>query len=391
MIHIAGAGGNRGGARRVLGGVMSLTGTPLFATVVALTVIAVVLPLAVWSKVRGPAAARLAVRGTMVLFAQTTAVALVFVAINRDMNFYASWGDLFGTGKYVTAAPDLGADGLGGKKAEEVKAEPKVRQKFEPVEGLGGRVQKTELDGRISGVKGDVMVWLPPQYDEPAYKDKKFPVVELIPGIPGTGKSWFQGLKAHEVLEPLMKQGKVQPFILVSPRAMLLGNADTGCANLPGKVNADSWFSVDVRKMVTDNFRASDEARTWGVAGYSAGAYCAAKLAVLHPDRYSAAVSLSGYNDPGQEPSSLVAKDPELRRTHNLKELLKAQPAPPAVALWMSGAEQDGYLSGMDLKGLAQNPTTVHAEKVTGGHNLESWSKQIPQTFDWLSKTVKAP
>ncbi|MFD8024492.1 alpha/beta hydrolase [Streptomyces lavendulae] len=370
---------------------MSLTGTPLFATVVALTVIAVVLPLAVWSKVRGPAVARLAVRGTMVLFAQTTAVALVFVAINRDMNFYASWGDLFGTGKYVTAAPDLGADGLGGKKAEEVKAEPKVRQKFEPVEGLGGRVQKTELDGRISGVKGDVMVWLPPQYDEPAYKDKKFPVVELIPGIPGTGKSWFQGLKAHEVLEPLMKQGKVQPFILVSPRAMLLGNADTGCANLPGKVNADSWFSVDVRKMVTDNFRASDEARTWGVAGYSAGAYCAAKLAVLHPDRYSAAVSLSGYNDPGQEPSSLVAKDPELRRTHNLKELLKAQPAPPAVALWMSGAEQDGYLSGMDLKGLAQNPTTVHAEKVTGGHNLESWSKQIPQTFDWLSKTVKAP
>ncbi|MFE3763102.1 alpha/beta hydrolase [Streptomyces sp. NPDC059104] len=370
---------------------MSLTGTPLFAAVVALTVIAVVLPLAVWSKVRGPAVARLAARGTMVVFAQTTAVALVFVAINRDMNFYASWGDLFGTGKYVTAAPDLGPDGLGGKKAEEVKAEPKARQKFEPVEGLGGRVQKTELDGGISGVKGDVMVWLPPQYDEPAYKDKKFPVVELIPGIPGTGKSWFQGLKAHEVLEPLMKEGKVQPFILVSPRAMLLGNADTGCANLPGKVNADSWFSVDVRKMVTDNFRASDEARTWGVAGYSAGAYCAAKLAVLHPDRYSAAVSLSGYNDPGQEPSSLVAKDPELRRTHNLKELLKAQPAPPAVALWMSGAEQDGYLSGMDLKGLAKSPTTVHAEKVTGGHNLESWSKQIPQTFDWLSKTVKAP
>lgn len=252
-------------------------------------------------------------------------------------------------------------------------------------------MQKTELDGKISGVKGDVMVWLPPQYDDPAYKDKKFPVVELIPGIPGTGKSWFQGLKAHEVLEPLMKQGKVQPFVLVSPRAMLLGNADTGCANIPGKVNADSWFSVDVRKMVTDNFRVTDEARSWGVAGYSAGAYCAAKLAVLHPDRYSAAVSLSGYNDPGQEPSSLVAQDPELRRTHNLKALLQAAPTPPPVALWMSGAEQDGYLSGMDLKALAKSPTTVHAEKVTGGHNLESWSKQLPQTFDWLSKTVKAP
>ncbi|RSS60625.1 esterase [Streptomyces sp. WAC07061] len=374
-----------------MGGVMSLTGTPLFATAAALTVTAVVLPLAVWGKVRGPAAARVATRAAMLLFAQVTAVALVFVAVNREMNFYVSWADLMGTGKYVQAAPDLGPDGMGGKKAEQVKEEPKVRQEFTAVEGLGGRVRKTELDGRISGVKGDVMVWLPPQYDDPAYKDRKFPVVELIPGIPGTGKSWFQGLKAHEVLEPLMKEGKVQPFILVSPRAMLLGNGDTGCANIPGKVNADSWFSVDVRKMVTDNFRASDEARTWGVAGYSAGAYCAAKLAILHPDRYSAAVSLSGYNDPGQEPSSLVAKDPELRRTHNLKELLKAQPAPPAVALWMSGAEHDGYLSGTDLKALAQNPTTVHAEKITGGHNLEAWSKQLPQTFGWLSQQVKAP
>ncbi|OKK20935.1 esterase [Streptomyces sp. CB00455] len=370
---------------------MSLTGTPLFAVAVALAAIAVLLPLAVWGKVRGPAAARLATRALMVVFAQVTAIAVVFVGVNREMNFYASWGDLFGTGTYVTAAPDLGPDGLGGKKAAEVKAAPKVLQEFRPVEGLGGRVRKTELDGTISGVKGDVMVWLPPQYDDPAHKDRKFPVVELIPGIPGTGKSWFQGLKAHEVLEPLMKSGKVQPFILVSPRAMLVGNADTGCANIPGKVNADSWFSVDVRKMVADNFRVSQEARSWGVAGYSAGAYCAAKLAISHPDRYGAAVSLSGYNDPGQEPSSLVAQDPELRRTHNLKNMLKAAPTPPAVSLWMSGAEQDGYLSGMDLKGIAQNPTTVHAEKVAGGHNLESWSKQLPQTFGWLSQQVKAP
>ncbi|MFD3549103.1 alpha/beta hydrolase [Streptomyces sp. NPDC058655] len=367
---------------------MSLTGTPLFVTVVALTAAAVLLPLAVWSKVRGPAVVRLATRCSMVVFAQATAVALVFVGLNRDMNFYASWGDLFGTGKYVTAAPDLGPDGLGGKRIAEA---PKVRQHFQPVDGLGGRVQKTELDGKVSGVRGDVMVWLPPQYDDPAYKDRKFPVVELIPGIPGTGKSWFQGLKAHEVLEPLMKSGKVQPFILVSPRAMLLGNGDTGCANLPGKVNADSWFSVDVRKMVVDNFRASDEARTWGVAGYSAGAYCAAKLAIAHPDRYSAAVSLSGYNDPGQEPSSLVGQDPELRRTHNLVNLLKAAPTPPPVSLWMSGAQQDGYLSGMDLKAAALSPTAVHAEKVVGGHNLESWSKQLPQTFGWLSTQVKAP
>ncbi|WP_185921670.1 esterase family protein [Streptomyces sp. WAC06614] len=366
---------------------MSLTGTPFFATAAALTVAAVVLPLAVWSKVRGPAVVRVLLRALMVVLAQVTAVALVFVAVNRAENFYASWDDLLGTGRYVNAAEDLGPDGLGGKKPE---AQPKVLQEFRPVDELGGRVRQTELDGKVSGVKGEVFVWLPPQYDDPAWKDRTFPVVELIPGVPGTGKSWFQGLKVHQHLEPLMRSGKIQPFVLVSPRTMLLGSADTGCANLPGKVNADSWLSVDVRKMVVDNFRVRPDAASWGVAGYSAGAYCAAKLAISHPDRYSAAVSLSGYNDPGQEPASLVGQDPELRRTHNLVALLTAAPAPPPVSLWMSGAQADGYASGLDLQKAARQPTAVHAERVQGGHNIETWVRQLPQTFTWLSGLLKA-
>ncbi|MFI5620618.1 alpha/beta hydrolase [Streptomyces sp. NPDC051567] len=367
---------------------MSLTGTPLFVTVIALTAIAVLLPLAVWSRMRGPAVVRAGGRVLMVVLAQALAVVLVFVGINRSANFYASWDDLLGTGDYVTAAKDLGPDGLGGAKAAE---RPKVRQEFRPADGLGGRVQWTELEGAVSGVRGDVHVWLPPQYDDPAWKDRKFPVVELIAGTPGTARSWFQGLKVHQTLEPLMRDGTVQPFILVSPRTMLLGNADTGCANIPGKVNADSWLSVDVRKMVTDNFRASPEARSWGVAGYSAGGYCAAKLALAHPDRYSAAVSLSGYNDPTLVPSSPVAQDPELSRTHHLLAMLKAAPAPPPVSLWLSGTPQDGYQAGLELKGAAQPPTLIHAEKVAGGHNIESWVRQLPQTFGWLGTQVKMP
>ncbi|MFJ3928280.1 alpha/beta hydrolase [Streptomyces sp. NPDC090022] len=365
---------------------MSLTGTPVFVAAAALTAAAVVLPLVLWSRVRGPAVVRGVTRCLMVVFAQATAIALVFIGINRTENFYASWDDLMGTGDYVTAANDLGPDGLGGRK---IDAQPKVRQEFTPVAELGGRVQRTELDGKISGVKGEVFVWLPPQYDDPAWKDKKFPVVELIPGMPGTGKSWFQGLKVHETLEPLMKSGQIQPFVLVSPRTMLLGNTDTGCANIPGKVNADTWLSVDVRKMVTDNFRVAGEARSWAVAGYSAGAYCSAKLAIAHPDRYTAALSLSGYNDPGQEPASLVAQDPELRRTHNLVALLKAAPTPPPVSLWISGAQADGYTAGQELQQAAKQPTLVHAEKVTGGHNIETWVRQLPQTFTWLSAQLR--
>ncbi|WP_342777087.1 MULTISPECIES: alpha/beta fold hydrolase [Streptomyces] len=367
----------------------SLTGTPVFVAAIALTAIAVFLPLAVWSKVRGPAAVRALTRVLMMVFAQATAIALVFIGVNREQNFYTTWGDLVGTGDYVQAAEDLGPDGLGGKKVDEV---PKVRQKFSPVEDIpGGRVQATELDGQISGVKGDVLVYLPPQYDDPAYKDRRFPVVELIPGMPGSGKSWFKGLKVVEKLEPLMKNGQVQPFILVSARTMLLGDTETGCANIPGRVNADSWLSVDVRKMVTDNFRASDDPRSWGVAGYSAGAYCATKLAISHPDRYAAAVSMSGYNDPGMEPASLLREDPVLRQQHNLHTMLKAAPAPPAVSLLITGGQNDGYQAGIALQQAAQHPTRIEVQKTTGGHTIDAWVRQLPEVFAWLGTQVKAP
>ncbi|QES49732.1 esterase [Streptomyces venezuelae] len=365
----------------------SLTGTPLYATAIALTVIAVLLPLLLWSRVRGPAAVRGLVRCSMVVFAQVTAIALVFVAVNRSENFYASWDDLLGTGDYVVAAHDLGPDGLGGRKAADL---PRVRQEFRPDGAFGGRVLTAQVDGTVSGVQGDVHVWLPPQYEDPAWKDRRFPVVELIPGMPGTGTSWFQGLKVHEVLEPLMKSGKIPPFVLVSARTMLLGGTDTGCANIPGKVNADSWLSVDVRRAVTDTFRVSDRAGAWGVSGYSAGGHCAARLAIAHPDRYAAAVSLSGYNDPAQEPTSLVGRDPELRRSHNLLTMLTSAATPPPVALWLSGAQKDGYEAGQALARAAHPPTVVHAERVAGGHNIESWVRQIPRTFAWLGTRLKA-
>lgn len=166
-------------------------------------------------------------------------------------------------------------------------------------------------------MNAEVYVWLPPQYHEAAYAHRRFPVVELLPGYPGSPKSWFGSLRANGQLEPLMREGKVAPFILVAPRTTLLPGVDTGCANVPGTVNADTWLSIDVPRMVMDNFRAQPAPNGWAVAGYSAGAHCATKLAVAHPDRYRAAVSLSGYNDPVGERDSLAAQDPDLRRATN--------------------------------------------------------------------------
>lgn len=371
---------------------MSLTGSPFLYTLVTLCVVAVALPLVLWSRVRGPQAVRAAARVLMVLFAQGTAVALVFTLVNNANQLYDNWGDLLGTSDHVHEAADLGASGTGGIALEKL---PKVPQVFKRAKGPGmraeGGVLVTQLRGRVSGVQAEVNIWLPPQYHQPAYRDHKFPVVEVLPGYPGSSKAWFGAMDAPEQLAPLMRSGQIEPFIVVSPRTNLLPGMDTGCANVPGEVNADSWLSVDVPKMVMDNFRAQSAPDGWAVAGYSAGAHCAAKLAVAHPDRFRAAVSMSGYNDPVGVPNSLAARTPALRAANDPYVLLREARVPPRVALYFSGQPKDGYEAAMAVDRVAKAPTTVklvYIPSSAGGHTMALWKPQVIPAFRWLTEVM---
>ncbi|MFJ2813904.1 alpha/beta hydrolase [Streptomyces sp. NPDC091279] len=368
---------------------MSLTGTPFLYTLVVLFAIALALPLGLWSRLRGPRALRGAARMLMLLFAQGTAVALVFVLVNNANSLYDNWSDLLGTGTHVQQAADLGADGTGGIA---LKRLPKVRQRFQAATGPGmNGVEVTQLKGRVSGVNAEVYVWLPPQYREPAYRHHTFPVVELLPGYPGSAKAWFGSLHATRQLAPLMRDGQVAPFILVAPRTSLLAGVDTGCANIPGTVNADSWLSVDVPDMVLGNFRAQAAPKGWATAGYSAGGHCATKLAIAHPDRYLASVSMSGYNDPIGERDSLAAQTLALREANNPYLLLRKRLTPPNIALYLSGQPHDGYEAAVALEQAAKAPTTVHVvyiPKSAGGHTMALWRPQVIPAFRWLTQEM---
>ncbi|MET7986705.1 alpha/beta hydrolase-fold protein [Streptomyces sp. NPDC005281] len=367
---------------------MSLTGTTFLLTSFVVCAFALLLPLVLWSRVPGPAPVRAATRLLMLLFAQGTAISLVFVLVNNANNLYDNWADLLGTGNHVQQAADLGVDGTGGIS---LKTLPRMRQTFEPAQGprMGSAgVFVTDLKGRVSGVNAEVYVWLPPQYNEPAYRHRRFPVVELLPGYPGSAKAWFGSLRVHEQLRPMMLDGRVAPFILVAPRTNLLARADTGCANIPGTVNAESWLSIDVPRMVMDNFRAESAPNGWATAGYSAGAHCATKLAVAHPDRYRAAVSMSGYNDPKGERGSLAGRTLELRRRNNPYLLLRADRLHPRIALYFSGESGDGYQAGAAIQAIAKAPTSVDVvllPRSAGGHDMGLWRPQLPEVFRWLT------
>jgi S-formylglutathione hydrolase FrmB len=163
---------------------------------------------------------------------------------------------------------------------------------------------------------------------------------------------------------------------------------DTECTNLVRGPQAETFLADDVPAFAAAHLRVRPGPGSWGLTGFSAGAYCASDLLLRHPGEYAAAASLSGYADPGIR----VGNGTE-HTTYNAVWRLTHLPV-PAVALYLACAKTDkNALRGtMEVAHLAHAPMSVTTSYVNGGgHNLGTWRAMEAPSFDWLSSWLGRP
>ena len=97
----------------------------------------------------------------------------------------------------------------------------------------------------------------------------------------------------------LTSQHRMAPSIVVVPRIDTPASLDTECVNGgPGQPQTDTWLAHDLPAWTVNHFRVERKRTSWATVGYSYGAWCAASLAMRHPDVFGAAVVLLGYFRP---------------------------------------------------------------------------------------------
>jgi enterochelin esterase-like enzyme len=358
---------------------MSLTSTAFFVLCVALVPIVVTGMLLAWNRVPGPPGVRIPARVGMVLLSQAAAVLAVLVWVNNTYGLYESWSDLMGDNGQVQM--NAGGPGVPGTPLGATAA----RLKFTPAKG---GALKTEATGPRSRITGTIEVWLPPQYDQPAYRDRKFPVIELLPGFPGSPGAWFGAMGAGHEMTALIQSHQVAPMILVAPKMNVLGRVDPGCADVPGHSLTSTWLGQDVPALIAHNFRVLPGPKHWATMGYSAGAYCAVNLSLHHPGQFHAAVSLSGYNAPE---SRLVTQDPALERANNPYLELRDAKRQPDVVLLMAGSYQDSdtVFAANALLHVLHRPGPSRLMTIAkGGHNTAVWKEMEPAALTWISQQI---
>jgi enterochelin esterase-like enzyme len=365
---------------------MGPTGLGALAVAVVVLIVLMIVTFVFWARMRGPSGVVWPIRAVMLLSCQLGAVLLAALLLNRSYDFYTSWGELFGQHPTVESrSAQIGS--------LDARYWPLLLQNYHLNRG-------TVLDTSIPGVHSHVgtkpaLIYLPPQYGDPAYAHRTFPVVELFSGFPGSPRSWTHALHLASVLDQQIAAGASAPFIAVLPTINVAYPRDTECVNVVAGPQVDTYLTTDVRAAVDTLVRADRFGHGWTAMGYSTGGYCATNLAMRHPDLFSAAVSLGGYNAAPQDLTTgslfhgnrdLADQNDTVWRATNVDNV--------NLQLLLINSKQDtaAYQSGLALARAARPPLQVWTLTLPrGGHNALVWDAELPAAFAWLSHFVSSP
>lgn len=326
----------------------------------------------------------------LLLTTQVTLFACVALAANQAFGFYASWADLFGreTGQGVVVDHTTGG-GSGGPL--EVVDTRRVTERGSSRPQDGGQIQKVAVVGRTTHIATPAYVYLPPEYFQSGYRTRTFPAAVVLTGYPGTAEALVDKLNYPRTARKLAKDGRMQPMILVMLRPTVAPPRDTECVDVPGGPQTESFFAKDLPDAVMAHYRVGRKPGSWGVIGDSTGGYCALKLAMHHPGVYAAGAGLSPYYKAPIDPTTgdLFHGDEELRHQADLWWYLKHMPAPDTSLLVTSSkVGESNYKSTLKFVERVKATQRTRISSIileSGGHNFNTWRREIPPTLQWIS------
>ncbi|MGR4884755.1 alpha/beta hydrolase [Streptomyces sp. LARHCF249] len=363
-------------------------------TVLALAVLAGVLLFAatvwLWPKLSGRTWRAFAGRIGLLLATQLALFSAVGLAANKSFLFYGSWADLFGQETSMGKVVDHSMS------SKDIKVVDK--QKLDVPGGakppVGGQILKVAISGQKSKITSPGYVWLPPEYFQPQYKDENFPASIVLTGYPGTAENLIKGLDYPMKAFSLSKAGKMKPMILVMLRPTVAPPRDTECVDIPGGPQTETFFGEDLPQAIQDTFRVGKEPKNMGFIGNSTGGYCALKIAAHYPETFGAAAGLSAYYDAPDDPTTgdLFHGDGKLKQRANV--LTSIQNKKPSGTSFLVTSSEIGEPNLADTKKfvkLVKDPDRVSSIILdSGGHNFNTWRREIPPMLVWMSGRIQA-
>ncbi len=375
---------------------MDLTSGAFLALLALVTLGAAGAAVFYWARLAPGRPAAIAGRVGVLLGVNLLVLLTVAVALNDTFGLFADWTDLagaFGSGGQYTASSKGTSAAAAAAARVPGEAGPTGRSRtaplVPPIAQSGQRRYDVRVTGPVSGITGRVVVQVPVGYSDPAQATRRYPVIETFHGYPGSPGQWLDAMDLGQAADNEAAAGRMSPVVIVSPQLEIPRGRDTECVNGgPGQPALETWLTVDVPNWVTRTFRVSPERSAWATAGLSAGGWCAAMVALLHPARYGAAMIFGGYFAP-QFGRTYQPFGGHLPPRYDLVALAKA--GPPPLAMWVETSHSDklSYATTSAFLRWARAPLSVRAVVYAhAAHAIPLWAGLLPDALQWLESQV---
>jgi hypothetical protein len=375
---------------------VDLTGGAFAALLALGTLAAAAAAVVFWGRLAADRPAAIAGRVGVLLGVNLLVLLTAAVVLNDTFGFFADWTDLAGTfgsgGQYTASSKGTSAASAA---AARVPGEAgaaggsRTAPVVPPIAQSGQRRYDVVVPGPVSGVSGRVVVQVPAGYADAAQGTRRYPVIETFHGYPGTPGQWLDSMDLGQSVDNEVAAGRMSSVVIVSPQLEIPRGRDTECVDGgPGLPAIESWLTVDVPNWVTRTFRVSPERSAWATAGLSAGGWCAAMAALLHPARYGAAMIFGGYFTP-QFGRTYQPFGSHLPPRYDLVALAKA--GPPPLAMWVETSHSDklSYATTSAFLRWARAPLSVRAVVYAhAAHAIPLWVGLLPDALQWLESQV---
>ena len=247
-----------------------------------------------------------------------------------------------------------------------------------------GEIRTLLYTSRSNGTIRELTVYVPPGYDEA--RNRRYPVLYLLHGFANDHHSWHRYGRANDILDNLLAQKTIQPFLVVMPLGYGGARVNGDGTGIPpqgaGAFGGDAALYErdlieDIIPMIDSKYRTTADRKHRAIVGFSMGGGQAGRFGLRHLETFSQVGIMSAGMAGGAdtEPLSTLAADP-------------AKANKQIDLLWIACGKEDTAMKGAKTLHAALEQAGIEHTflETDGAHHWRVWRRYLRDLSPLLFK-----